>query len=268
MRLLLATVLVSFSLTALGSTVIESKDASGEVNKISIDGDWARFDGAEGGKDGYMLVNSKAQKYYMVVPAERTIIEFSADKKKKSKSRQKVDVNIKDLGDGPKMAGYATRKYELTANGKPCGSVLFSKQAAGIEDISKLMSTIGSLDPEAFMPEEMLQGFQSAADPCDMAEMQLEEQELVKLGFPMKSLDPKGKTENEVVSIDEKAKLKPELFDLPKDYSRTTVKQMMEGMRKEMEGAMDKIKEMMKEMSPEERAKMEQMMKQFGGAPQ
>ncbi len=267
MRLLLATVLVSFSLTALGSTVIESKDANGEVSKISIDGEWARFDGAEGDKDGYMLVNSKAQKFYMVVPAERTIVEFSADKNKKNK-KQKVDVNIKELGNGPKVAGYATREYELTANGKRCGSVLFSKQAAGIKDVSKLMSTIGALDPEAFMPEEMLQGFQNAADPCDMAEMQLEEQELVKLGFPMKSLDPKGKTENEVVSIDEKAKLKPGLFDLPNDYSRTTVKQMMEGMRKEMEGAMDKIKEMMKEMSPEERAKMEQMMKQFGGAPQ
>ncbi len=267
MRLLLTTVLVTFSLAAFGSTVIESKDAEGGISKISIDGDWTRFDSVEGGRDGYMLVNTKAQKFYMVVPAERAIIEFSANENKKNTEKQKVDIDIEDVGNGPKVAGYATRKYELTANGKQCGSVLLSKQAAKVEDINRLLSAMGGLNPEAFMPEEMLQGLQSMADPCDLAEMQLEEKDLVKRGFPMKSLDSKGETENEVVSIDENAELKPELFDLPEDYTRTTVKEMMEGMRKEMEGAMDKLNEMMKDMYPEERAKMEQMMKQFGSAP-
>ncbi len=267
MRLLLTTVLVTFSLTAFSNTVIESKDDGGAVSKISIDGDWARFDNTEGGKDGYMLVNSRAQKYYMVVPAEHAIIEFSADKDKKNKVKQKIEVDLKDLGDGPRVAGFATRKYELTANGQPCGSVLMSQQAAKIDDIGKLLSAMGGLNPEAFMPEEMLPGVQRMTDPCDLAEMHLEDKDLIKPGFPMKSLNPKGKIENEVISIDDNAKLKPELFDLPKDYTRTTVKQMMEGMRKEMAGEMDKLNEMMKDMSPEERTKMEQMMKQFGAPP-
>ncbi len=264
MRLLLTTVLVSFSLTAFGGTVIESREAGGGGSKISIDGDWVRFDRAEGDKNGYLLVNSKAQKFYMIVPVERTIIEFSADKKGKNTTRQKVDARIEEVGAGPKVAGYATRKYQLTANGEQCGSILVSKQAAKIRDIEKLLSALGSLDPEAFMPEEMLRGLQGMADPCDLAEMQLREHELVKLGLPVRSLDPEGKMKHEVISIDEKAKLKSELFELPKDYTRTTVKQMMEGMRKEMEGSMDKLNEMMKEMSPEERAKVEQMIKQFG----
>ncbi len=265
MRLLLTTVLVSFSLTAFGGTVIESREAGGGSSKISIDGNWVRFDRAEGDKSGYLLVNSKAKKFYMIVPAERTIIEFSADKKGKNTAVRKVNAQIEEVGAGPKVVGYATRKYELTANGEKCGSMLVSKQAAKIGDIEKLLSATGSLDPEAFMPEEMLRGLQGMADSCDMAEMQLGEQELAKLGLPMKSLDSEGKMKHEVVSIDEKAKLKSELFELPKDYTRTTVKQMMEGMRKEMEGSMDKLNEMMKEMSPEERAKMKQMMKQFGG---
>jgi len=117
------------------------------------------------------------------------------------------------------------------------------------------------------MPEEMVQGYQ-APDSCAMAKKQLDEEKFAELGFPMKSLDSTGKVKYEIVSIDEDARLKSGLFNLPEDYTRTTMKQMMEGMRKEMEGEMDKINEMMKDMSPEERAKMEQMMKQFGSVPQ
>jgi len=113
----------------------------------------------------------------------------------------------------------------------------------------------------------MRQGFRAHRDPCETARIQLGDEKISKLGFPMKILDPKGETINEVVSIDTRPKLDGKLFELPKDYSRTTVKEMMEGMRKEMESAREKIEQMMKDMSPEERAQMQQMMKQFGNTP-
>ncbi len=267
MRLLLATALVTFSLAAFGDTVVDTMDSRGEISRISIKGDWARFEGTDGGKDGYMLVELKGARFFAIAPAERTIIEFSAQREREKSEQQKVEAELKEAGDGPKVAGYATRKYEWTANGESCGSILLSRQAAKVGDIGRLLATLGGLNPDTFIPEEMRQGFRAHRDPCETARIQLGDEKISKLGFPMKILDPKGKTINEVVSIDTRPKLDGKLFELPKDYSRTTVKEMMEGMRKEMESARDKIEQMMKDMSPEERAQMQQMMKQFGNMP-
>ncbi len=267
MRLLLATALVIFSLTAAGGTVIENRDSQGEISRISIEGEWARFDGADGGKDGYMLVELKSARFYAVAPAERTVIEFSPEQEKEKNEQQKIEAVLKEAGDGPEVAGYTTKRYELTAAGKSCGSILLSRQAAKLKDIGRLLSALGGLNPDVFIPEEMRQGFHVHRDPCNVAKVQLGEEEIPKLGFPMKTLNPEGKTVDEVISVKTNAELDPSLFALPKEYTRTTVKEMMEGMRKEMEGARDKIEEMMKGMSPEERARMEQMMKQFGNMP-
>ncbi len=267
MRLLLATVLVCFSLSVFGGTVIENRDARGEISRVSIEGGWARFDGADKGKSGYMLVDLSSVTFYAVAPAEHTIIEFSPKEKKKDK-QQAVKMDLEGAGKGPEVAGYETQIYKLSADGKSCGSILLSKSAAKIKDVSKLLGALRGLNPDTFIPEEMQQSFHAHRDPCDLAKTQLGEKAIVKLGFPMKSLDPKGKVIDEVVSIKTGIKLDSALFELPEEYSRTTVKEMMEGMRKEMEAARDKIEKMMEEMSPEERAKMEQMLKQFSNMPQ
>jgi len=143
MRLLLTAVLASFSLAAYSNTVIESRESGGEISKISIDGDWTRFDGSRNGnKDGYMLLNSKDRKFYMIVPEQRTIIEFSAEKNNKKNNKQSVKVSFKEIKKGADVAGYATHEYELTADGEKCGFSLVSKQAAKIKDIDKLLSVI------------------------------------------------------------------------------------------------------------------------------
>ncbi len=259
MRLLLTAVLVTFALSAFGGTVIETKGSGGEIGKITIDGDWARIDDVKRDGSGYLLVDAKRQKFYMVVPDEHTIIEFSKGNKKR---RQEVEAEFKAVGEGPEIAGYPTRKYELSADGKRCGVVMVSEDVAKIGDVRHLLSVLGSFSPDAFLPEEMSHTLRQMANPCDLAEVQLDEK-LTGQVFPMKSVDADGKTRNEVTSIVENAKVDSKLFELPKEYTKTTVKQMMQGMRKEMENAMDKINEMMKDMSPEERARMEQMMKQF-----
>lgn len=261
MRLVLAAVLMAFALTAFANTVIESREAGGKTGRISIDGDWVRFDDAKGGGDGYMLMNSKQRRFYVVVPREQTIIEFSSAA---DSSRERPEVDFRDGGSGPKIAGYATRKYELVVDGNSCGQRLYSQQAAKIGDLKALLSVIGGFNPEAFMPEDMVQGFRDRTDPCDMAELRLDEKVRSRLGFPMKRMDTKGNTESEVISITENARLDDGLFDLPKEYARTSVKEMMEGMRREMESNRQQIEQMMKGMSPEERARMEQMMRQFG----
>ncbi len=266
MRLLLATALVTFTLSAAAGTVIENKDDQGEISRVSIEGGWARFDGADKGEKGYMLVDLEAAKFYAVAPPERTIIEFSPRKEKKEQEKG-VKAEFKKVGPGPEVAGYATDKYELTADGKSCGFFLMSESVAEIGDVKELLARLGGLTPDAFVPEEMRQGLPIHRDPCEVAKMELGKEAMVREGYPMKMLDPKGETVEEVTAVKTGVELDPALFELPKGYSRTTVKEMMEGMRKEMEAARDEIERMMKEMSPEERARMEQMMKQFGNMP-
>ncbi len=265
MRLVLAAItLAAFSLSAYCDTVIESKDPEGGVSKISIDGEWARFDEVNGGGKGYLLVNTKARKAYMVVPAEQVIIEFPVDKADKQAVPRDVNIGFESLGEGPKVAGYATELFELMANEQLCGTALLSRQVTEIKDVNGLLAATGGLNPRLFMPEEMWQGLRGEMEPCDAARMQFPRDGVLKQGFPLKVTNSKGDTVSEVVSIKQNAELKPGMFELPKGYNRTTVKQMMDGMRQEMKGSMGKINEMMKDLSPEERAKMEQMMKQFG----
>ncbi len=262
MRLLLAAVLIFLTIPSIAATVIESRESGGNTGRISIEGEWVRFDDAGGSGQGYLLMNAKQRRFYIVDPREQAIIEFTSRSERDKRGDRKVE--FRDIGEGPEIAGFPTRKYELVVDGKGCGQRLMSQQAAEIADLQRLLAAVGGLNPEAFMPEDMVQGFRDRTDPCDMAELQMDEKTRIGLGFPMKSMDGEGNTESEILSIRENVKIDSELFELPDDYTRTSVKEMMEGMRREMENNRQQLEQMMKQMSPEERARMEQMMKQLG----
>ncbi len=240
MRHLAATLLVtSIAFPALADTVIQQKSDDGENTTISIKGDWARLD--SGGDSEYQLWNLKTGELNVVMPEDRTIMVVNLRAKQSKKKQRPIKATIKKSGKGPKIAGYATTEYTVTAAGKRCGKEYISSAAAKSPEIRRLVENFASLAGlDDIMPGPMGAMAQSMQDPCDLASQSLGDQ-LPKLGMPLKSIDASGRVETEVTSIDTHARLDAKRFELPAGYKRTTMKEMMGEAMKEMQQMMQNI---------------------------
>lgn len=255
MKWFAAILVAGVSAQAMADTVVHVRSGHGDAEKVSIQGDWARMDGLED-RGEYILGNLASGVMYVVMPGERKILELKSNGKSKSSSAS-IDAQFKKVAKGPEIAGYSTDEYELVANGQKCGKTWISEAAGDIKDVKRLLAVMDQFDPEAMMPEGMGGMMQGHMNPCDRAQL-MTQLHVAKLGMPMKSVDETGRVEQEVVGIDKDAKLDAKLFQLPAGYQRTTPSAMIND-------AMSQMQEMMKNVTPEQRQMMEQMMQQFGG---
>lgn len=255
MKWFAAILVAGVSVQAMADTVVNVRSGQGAAERVSIQGDWARMDGLEE-KGEYILGNLTNGVMYVVMPSEKKILELKSNGKSSKKSSD-INAQFKKVAKGPDIAGYATDEYELVANGQKCGKTWISKKAGEIKDVKKLLAVMDQFDPEAMMPEGMGGMMQGQMNPCDRAQL-MTQLHVAKLGMPMKSVDESGRVEQEVVGIDKNAKLDASLFELPAGYQRTTPSAMIND-------AMSQMQEMMKNVTPEQRQMMEQMMQQFGG---
>ncbi len=242
MRHLAATLLVtSIAIPAVtvADTVIQQKSGDGGNTTISIKGDWARLDNA--GDSEYQLWNLKTGEMNMVIPEDRTIMVINLRSEQSKKKQRPIKATVKKSGKGPKIAGYATTEYTVMAAGKRCGKEYISSAAAKSPEIRHLVDNFAALaNLDELMPGPMGAIAQSMQDPCDLASQSLGDQ-LPKLGMPLKSTDANGRVETEVTRIDTHAKLDAKRFELPADYKRTTMKEMMDEAMKEMQQMMQSI---------------------------
>ncbi len=251
---LLAAALIGCTIPAIADTVIQQRNPDGTVTTTSIKGDWARMEDSSSAE--YQLWNLKTGEMNIVMPEDKTIMVFDLRSKKKTKSRP-IEAKLEKLGKGPKIAGYGTTEYRLKAGNRNCGKEFISATAARSPDIRKLVANLATLSNlDELMPGPMGAMAQSMQDPCEAAAISLGDQ-LPKLGMPLKSTDADGKVEMEITSIDTKAKLDRKHFQLPADYKRTTMKEMMGDAMREMQ-------QMMQQMHPEGQQFLQQL---FQGPP-
>ncbi len=244
---------VSVTSAAWADTVVKVKEGRGETSKVSIKGDWARIDPQ--GESEYLIGDLKNGIMYAVVPKEKMIMELKSSGKKTEYPGIKAE--LKKRGKGPKVAGFATEEYELLANGQSCGKTYVSAKAGEKEDLKKLLEIMDKLNPDSMMPEGMGAMMQGMMNPCAKASI-LTMPQASKLGMPLKTVNANGGVDNEVLSIDDSAKLDSAIFKLPEGYRRTTPGDMMQD-------AMKQMQEAMKNIPPEQQQMMQQMMQQLGG---
>ena len=243
MRITTIAILLGFSLPAFADTVIKTKSPGEGIDTVKIHGDWARMESA--GEKDYQLFNLKTGKMHMVNTQEKTIMDIDLNKSgKPHKTTSLISVDIKKKGKGPKIAGYPTVEYTVTAGGQACGREFISSKAAKNSDIRKLMHASTKLvNLDSLMPQGMATAVRAMQDPCDIAEQTLAEKS-DSLGIPLKSIDRGGRVESETISIDTHAKLDPKLFAMPAGYKHTTMQQ-------EMGKAMNEMQQMMQNIPPE-----------------
>lgn len=230
------------SLYVSAATLVEVEQTNNQVQKMWIEGHQFRVDVA--GNNEYMIADYKANKFYLVDPAKKEIMDMSNLISKNEQSTQGLKIEIKPLGKGPDVAGYATSKYQLSANGKQCRQVLISKQAQKDAGIGGLMEALSHIDINPM-------GAQFMQD-CDRASI-LFARKMKNLGMPLATIN-NGKLDDKVRKIQQNAALPAGGFKLPSGYRHVNLQQkIQDAMGSAFPGG---------KINPEMQKMMEEMMRQ------
>lgn len=219
--------ILSFLSMAEAATFIELRDDEGTIQRMWIEGGMLRVDADE--MEGYAVVDMASGRMFMVNHEERLVIEMDPALPVSPADRQAprskpAEIRLIKKGAGPKIAGYATEHYILTADGKTCGEEFVSRQAlqdTGLQKLLRNLAVMPGLEPSG-----------AGADPCENAEYYLE-QELVTIGLPLRSIDRAGIIESEVSRIRKGAEIPEVGFDPPAGYSRMNFGDILQGMSRQ-----------------------------------
>jgi len=199
---LIALILSGFSLNVAAVSLTEIS-SGGDVAKLYVDGGKGRMDG---GSDGYVLVDSKAGKLYVVAEQHGQALDMSSYLKK-APSRPGPKTRFKPAGNGPDIAGYATRRYDISVGGTPCGSVYTSKKALADSGAMVLVQAMERLASRTRAAEGGDSGCGRGRD--NIAKV------IASLGMPMRISAQGGRVDSEVISINTHASLPASAFELP-----------------------------------------------------
>ncbi len=259
-RLLISCFLFIVTSKVSAATLIESRDAYGQITRVYIDNNTARIEQPE--QNTYMIMDVDKKSMKVVLDEPRMVLDMSnlfAQKpiiKPAVGSDQYVDSYIKSKGLGPVIAGYETEKYEYYANGQFCGNVYVSVQAMNEIGHTKF---IHALEEMVEKVEVGMTGVASAQveqylDPCEQT-IKTTAKQLENLGFPMRSDNRDHKLQSVVTKLSRDIRLPANAFVVPKAYTLTRPETMLEDIAQQMQ-------DMLNNLPPEEREKMMQEMMQ------
>ncbi len=265
-QLILILCTLSLCGTTQADTQIKVMDKDGESSTITSNGNLARLD--DSSEPGYVLIDTRQQQLKMVDPQRRQVMVMDLKNVKKTIQpvTNQVKVSLNKIGNGPKIAGYSTDKYTLTANGKLCNTIFSSRAAINIKGIAELFDAMDTMEQQSI---NMMGGFRSMMDECDEANMQ--STKLFKTaGAPLRTLDADGQLESEVESINNNAKINKTYYQIPTGYQQVSMQQQMNQARQQMQQNMPDMNQIMQQMqqggmSPEameQMKKMQQMLNQ------
>ena len=204
------------------------------------------------GKDDYMLVDFKSNSIYAVDPAKKQILNVSESIPDIGSGKTpEFHLNLKPAGNGPTIAGYATNKYRISAQGADCGTIYGSREALnGTRSVKEMFDTMKTM---ADNHRKSLGGFASAIPPCQLARMELANH-VDKIGAPLKTIDKDGRVETEVLSINHNANVEASNYALPSNYKRISMADKIEEATRSSQ-EMDRMQQQMPDM--------QQMMRQM-----
>jgi hypothetical protein len=198
--IVLLAAVMSMPAAAISLTEISSH---GQHVQLYVDGSKGRMDG---GSDGYMLVNSQTNKLYLVAPDHDQALDMSSYLGKAA-ARPGAKTRFKPAGNGPTIAGYATKRYDYSVGGQLCGSVYTSKQALTVSGAKTLVQAMERIGARARAAND-------DAESCGRGRDNVVKV-IASLGMPMRITDANGKVDSEVVKISTNVSPPAGGFELP-----------------------------------------------------
>lgn len=246
------------------ATMIETRDGNGEITNIYIDGNKARLEMP--GQEGFVLMDISNKSMKIALHEQRVIMDLSSvfnESDTEPASAQVVAASVTSKGSGPLIASYATKEYEMFAEGKYCGSAFVSVDALKNIDLRKFVKTLNSMTDKVQKKMDGMVGvnMEQVMSPCERADNKLGEK-ILGIGFPLRFIDQNKHLQSEVTRIDIKARLPTDAFMLPAGYVLTTPEQMMGDAMKLLQQNQPQLQEMMQNLPPELMDMMRKQMQQ------
>ncbi|MCP4430997.1 MAG: DUF4412 domain-containing protein [Gammaproteobacteria bacterium] len=268
LRTLPVILLFLLSLAVQADTQITIKDSDGIVSKISSNGKKARMD--DKGDVSYAIAHYKSGDFFVVNPDRKEVMSMDMNAMPEQGNAvgaaSEVVINLEKKGKGPKIAGYKTKEYELTANDQYCGTIFGSKKLLKKKGVSALFEFINNMRRQSM---KMTAAFVGSIDVCEQAMDNLS-LSFKKTGAPMRILDARGDIESEVIKVKTKKKLKASYYDIPADYAVVSVADQMDAanqqsqqMKQQMGQNMPDMDELMKQMQGQDGQVSEEILKQM-----
>lgn len=246
---------------------IKYEDATGATSTMRSNGQKVRIN--DGKMPGYMLVDGSSGEFFMVDKKRKEIIRVSADDAGSTVEVGTLSVSLKPRGGGEKIAGYATRQYDLIANGKVCGTLYGSTELWNNRDMRRMFESMQGMHK---ISRSMMAGMAPMLTACQRANARMGDLADTS-GFVMRVIDDQGKQVFEVVSVDTDKSVASDYYDLPagmkvidmNDKMKAASKQGQQMMQQmpDMDELMKQIQQSGGEMTPEMQQQLQDMMKQL-----
>jgi len=259
-------------------TQITINDIRGGVSEMSSSAKKARIDTQ--GDPTYSIVNYRSGEFFVVDPQRKEVMNMDMNSMSESAgaatTTSQVAIKLNKKGKGPKIAGYKTEKYALTANNQHCGTIFGSKKLLKKKGVSELFDFMNRMRLQTM---KMMGAFRGGMDVCEQA-MQDVTLSFKKTGAPLRMLDAQGNVESEVSKVKTGKNIDAAFYEIPAGYKVVNVADQMNAasqqgqeMMKQMGENMPDMNELMKQMQgqggevPEEvmeqLKQMQEMMKQY-----
>lgn len=265
-RLPIIMLFVFATVNAQADVQIEFKNAASQSSRISSQGRVVRID--DGQLPGYVLVNYETNEIIMIDSQRKQAMTSSIKESTGTETSPAIAIKLKDLGNGSKVVGYTSRRYQISADGQNCGTVDASEALFKQEGISKLYESMSTMQQQV---RQGMGGMAGTLDLCARANLQLAES-MPKIGAALRIADAKGAVQMEVTGVKTNLKLSNKLFQVPAGMRVVPVDQKMKEAAAKTKEMMENfdfnalLKQMQQngvELTPEMQKQMETMMKQL-----
>lgn len=243
------------------------KDGFGGNSTFSSNGKLVRIDGKN--MDGFIVIDYASGEFFMVDLKRNEIMKTSLGQIDTTTGAAPLSVGLKDKGGGQKIAGYLTRKFEMVADGEPCGTIYASRKLFENKDVSAIFESMRNMQQ---FSRRMMGGMSGIMPVCQRANMQMADA-IESSGAPLRVVDNNGKMLSEVLSVDTDKKFAGNHYALPggmeiidmsekMNQAARQTRQMMENMP-DMDELMQQMQQGDGQMTEEMQQQLKQLMEQM-----
>lgn len=227
---------------AFAGTVIEMKYGEASNGSVSIDSGWARADQSQS-PSGFLLANLATGEVFQVDRNRKSIAVLPNDGvgKDDASGARLPDMFVpegtalKPAGTGPRVASYATDRYELRVKERVCAEIFVTSKLENkdFDRYEQVMSDYSHRITRQMLSRAEGQGM--TANVCDLAALAVEPQ-VRELGRVLKFIR-EGKPAMEVLAVKLQATVDAETLKLPEHFERVSLLPPTSADEKKMQSA-------------------------------
>lgn len=223
----------TIALSSGAATLVERQDMQGKIEKLTVSEDFARVDTERKGL--YTLIDLKKNKMFLIHTEKKEIVERNLHVPSDSTLPEGMqlppetpvkDAKLVEKEEGPEIAGYATKHYQITADGEICADSYLSASAA---EVAYLKGFLKVMEDMSMPPKEMI----TRMPACTQAQLKMKA-EFFEKGLPLRSVSEDGSVTYEIKSIKTDVDVPADTFELPVGYKVMTEEDMQKKMQEMM----------------------------------